>query len=233
MYENMYETLHELNGVSIAVRTLLSMVFGGMLGIERGRKNRPAGFRTYMLVCFGATLVMMTNQYTLRYFHATGDPVRLGAQVVSGIGFLCAGSIMVTGRNQVKGLTTAAGLWASACMGLAIGCGFYMGAIFGGASIFIIMTVMRKFDDVIHARSPLVSMYIEFSKKYTLSEFLIQTRKLHLDVSDIQIIKNKALGHETLSVTMTVKSVDHDDRSRDAILAVVRNIEGVMFLEEV
>ena len=132
MSESLYETLHEITWMSILVRTVLSMIFGGLLGLERGRKHHPAGFRTYMLVCFGATLVMMTNQYTLRYFHTTGDPVRMGAQVISGIGFLCAGSIMVTGRHQVKGLTTAAGLWASACIGLAIGCGFYSGAIIGG-----------------------------------------------------------------------------------------------------
>jgi putative Mg2+ transporter-C (MgtC) family protein len=231
MSESLYETLHEITWVSILVRTVLSMLFGGLVGIERGRKHHPAGFRTYMLVCFGATLVMMTNQYTLRYFHVSGDPVRLGAQVVSGIGFLCAGSIMVTGRNQVKGLTTAAGLWASACIGLAIGCGFYSGAIIGGLSIYLILNVMSKIDEKIQAHNPLVNIYIEFSKKHTLSEFLISTRQHHLDVFDIQIIKNKALGHDTLSVTMTVRS--QELKNRDEILNLVRVIEGVTFVEEV
>ena len=213
------------------MRTVLSMIFGGLLGLERGRKHHPAGFRTYMLVCFGATLVMMTNQYTLRYFHTTGDPVRMGAQVISGIGFLCAGSIMVTGRHQVKGLTTAAGLWASACIGLAIGCGFYSGAIIGGLSIYLILNVMSKIDEKIQAHNPLVNIYIEFNKKHTLSEFMISTRQNQLDVSNIQIIKNKALGHDTLSVTMTVKS--QESKTREEILNLVRIIEGVTFVEEV
>jgi putative Mg2+ transporter-C (MgtC) family protein len=231
MSENLYETLHEITWVSILARTILSMIFGGLLGFERGRKHHPAGFRTYMLVCFGATLVMMTNQYTLRYFHASGDPVRLGAQVVSGIGFLCAGSIMVTGRNQVKGLTTAAGLWASACIGLAIGCGFYSGAIIGGLSIYLILNVMSKIDEKIQAHNPLVNIYIEFSKKHTLSEFMISTRQHRLDVFDIQIIKNKALGHDSLSVTMSVRS--QEAKTRDEILNIVRVIDGVTFVEEV
>jgi putative Mg2+ transporter-C (MgtC) family protein len=207
------------------------MIFGGLLGIERGRKHHPAGFRTYMLVCFGATLVMMTNQYALRYFHSSGDPVRMGAQVISGIGFLCAGSIMITGRNQVKGLTTAAGLWASACIGLAIGCGFYTGAIIGGLSIYLILNVMVRIDEKIQAHNPLVNIYIEFSKKHTLSEFIISTRQNRLEVSNIQIIKNKALGHDTLSVTMTVKS--QESRTREELLGLVRVIEGVTFVEEV
>jgi len=89
------------------------MLLGGILGIERGRKYRPAGFRTYMLVCLGTTIVMLTNQYVYERYGG-GDPVRMGAQVISGIGFLGAGTIIVTGHNQVKGLTTAAGLWAAA-----------------------------------------------------------------------------------------------------------------------
>ena len=82
---------------------------GGLLGIDRGMKNRPAGFRTFMLVSIGSAIVMITNQFLYQVYH-TGDPARLGAQVISGIGFIGAGSIIVTTRNQIKGLTTAAGL---------------------------------------------------------------------------------------------------------------------------
>lgn len=99
---------------AVVFRLVLSVLIGGILGFERGLKNRPAGLRTYVLVCVGATIVMLTNQYI--YQNAgTGDPVRMGAQVISGIGFLGAGTIMVTPHNQIKGLTTAAGLWASVC----------------------------------------------------------------------------------------------------------------------
>ena len=105
--------LQGINYFSITVRILLSVIIGGALGFEREQKRHPAGFRTYILVCLGAALVMMTNQYVFETFH-TGDVSRLGAQVISGIGFLGAGTIIITGRNQVRGLTTAAGLWASA-----------------------------------------------------------------------------------------------------------------------
>ena len=116
--------LRELTLLSVFVRILTAIVLGGAIGLERGMKNRPAGLRTYMLVCIGACMVMITNQYAVQVF-GVGDPVRMAAQVVSGIGFLGAGTIIVTSRNQIKGLTTAAGLWASACVGLAVGIGFY------------------------------------------------------------------------------------------------------------
>ena len=128
--------LRELNMASLLLRLILAMLCGGLLGLERGRKRRPAGSRTYMLVCLGAALTMVLSQYeyvmlTTEWADVSTelgirtDVARFGAQVVNGIGFLGAGTIMITGRQQIKGLTTAAGLWASACMGLAIGAGFY------------------------------------------------------------------------------------------------------------
>ena len=137
--------LRDLTYASAALRLLLAVLVGGILGIERGRKNRPAGLRTYMLVCLGATTVMMTNQYVTQCM-GTGDPVRMGAQVISGIGFLGAGSIMVTGRNQIRGITTAAGLWAAACIGLAIGIGFYEIGIASGILVFIVLTALHGLD---------------------------------------------------------------------------------------
>ncbi len=129
----------------VVVKLLLALVCGGLLGFERERKHRPAGLRTYMLVCIGATLVMMTNQYICDMYE-TGDPARMAAQVVSGIGFLGAGTIITTTNNKVKGLTTAAGLWAAGCVGLAIGIGFYEAAIIGTALIFIVMVILHSFD---------------------------------------------------------------------------------------
>lgn len=127
----------ELNSiVEITVKLLLALLCGGILGIEREHKKRPAGFRTYMLVSLGSALVMMTNQYIWEYY-GIGDPTRMGAQVINGIGFLGAGTIIVTGHNRVKGLTTAAGLWTAACIGLAIGIGFYEGAVIGTIMFFL------------------------------------------------------------------------------------------------
>lgn len=110
--------LREITYLSIALRIVIAVLCGGALGLERGMKNRPAGMRTYMLVCVGSCLIMLTNQYLFQVTQA-GDPMRLGAQVVSGIGFLGAGTIVVTRHNRIKGLTTAAGLWSAAGVGLA------------------------------------------------------------------------------------------------------------------
>ena len=114
------DILTRLNLISTAFRILLAMVCGGVIGLEREKANQAAGMRTYMLVCMGASVVMLTGQYMYETFQA-GDPARLGAQVISGIGFLGAGSIIIAGGKRVKGLTTAAGLWVAGCIGLAIG----------------------------------------------------------------------------------------------------------------
>ena len=132
-------SLRDLTYTEIAIRIILSVLFGGILGMERGMKNRGAGLRTYMLVCLGSCVVMMTNQFLYQSYQS-GDPARLGAQVINGIGLLGAGTIIVTKRNQIKGLTTAAGLWTSACAGLALGIGLYEVAAPACLSIFVIFT---------------------------------------------------------------------------------------------
>ncbi|MBQ6686360.1 MAG: MgtC/SapB family protein, partial [Firmicutes bacterium] len=120
--------LREFHTASVFLRLTLAMILGGLIGLERGRMRRPAGFRTYLLVCLGASLTMILSQYcyhlqSTEWVGLIGktpiDISRLGAQVISGIGFLGAGTMIITRRQHVKGLTTAAGLWTSGCMGLA------------------------------------------------------------------------------------------------------------------
>lgn len=223
------EMLRELNLLSICVRVLLTLLIGGLLGMERGRKNRPAGFRTHMLVCLGAALVMMTNQYVYQTFH-TSDPVRMGAQVVSGIGFLGAGTIIVTGKQQIKGITTAAGLWAAACCGLAIGIGFYEGAIIGGILILVVVAPMNNLDDKIRSHSNVMELYIEFAGKKPFSTFLMYARENHLEIMDLQINKNKLAKDMGMSVILTVKS--QVKREHSEILEMIEGVEGVQYIEE-
>jgi putative Mg2+ transporter-C (MgtC) family protein len=134
--------LMEPSLISITVRTLLAIVCAGIIGYERGSHGSTAGFRTHILVCLGATLAMATGQFAAEIYGA--DVTRIGAQVVSGIGFLGAGSIIVTRQNHISGLTTAAGLWASACIGLAIGIGFYEAAVVGTAAVFFTEKVLKR-----------------------------------------------------------------------------------------
>ena len=141
--------IREVTYLAVALRILAAVIIGGLLGLERGMKHRPAGLRTYMLVCVGSCIIMLTNQYIYQVYGA-GDPVRMGAQVVSGIGFLGAGTIVVTRRSQIKGLTTAAGLWTAAAVGLALGIGFYEVAAVGAVAIFVVITLLQRMDSNLH-----------------------------------------------------------------------------------
>ena len=221
--------LGEVNFLSTFVRLALAMLCGGVLGMERGKKNRPAGFRTYMLVCVGATLVMLTNQYICNVY-GTGDPARLGAQVISGIGFLGAGTIIVTGRNRVKGLTTAAGLWADACVGLAIGIGFYSGAIIGCTLILLVMSVLHRMDDKMSANTKILDMYMEFQKMSDLGGFLSKIKEFGMKISEIEMTKSNAAEDVGVAVLVTLKL--EKKRPHTEIIELLSQIEGVKYIEE-
>lgn len=142
MLVDLYPWLLEPNILTLIIRTLLALLCAGVIGFERDSQGSAAGLRTHMLVCLGAMIAMSTGIFTATYF--SGDASRIGAQVVSGIGFLGAGTIMVN-RGHIKGLTTAAGLWASACIGLAIGTGFYEAAIVGTISVYFVERILKGF----------------------------------------------------------------------------------------
>lgn len=145
MYLENVALLNQLNIYSITLRIVLALLLGGVLGIEREQKQHPAGFRTYVIVCLGATLACITNIYMYEHFGGN-DPARIPAQVVSGIGFLGAGTILVTRNNHIKGLTTAAGLWCCATIGIAIGSGFYSGAILCSVIIVFSLRILTMVD---------------------------------------------------------------------------------------
>lgn len=222
--------LSGVNVLSTFLRLALALLCGGVLGIERGRKNRPAGFRTYMLVCVGATLVMTTNQYMMEVYE-TGDPARLGAQVISGIGFLGAGTIIVTGRNRVKGLTTAAGLWADACVGLAIGVGFYSGAIIGCAMIFVVMAVLHKLDDRVTAATRVLSLYMEFKKMSDLGVFMDYVRSHDMKISEIEMTKSNNVEDIGVAVLLTLRM--KQKRPHTEIIQLLYEAGGVIYIEEI
>ena len=122
---SIFDGLRDVTVLSTTVRMVLAVLCGGIIGIEREYKRRPAGFRTHILICLGATMTTLTSQFLYLNMHYYTDMARLGAQVVAGMGFIGAGTIIVTRRQRVKGLTTAAGLWTAAIVGLALGGGFY------------------------------------------------------------------------------------------------------------
>jgi len=221
--------IRELTLASMALRVFIAVILGGALGLDRGLKNRPAGLRTYMLVCLGACIVMITNQFVYQAY-GTGDPVRMGAQVISGIGFLGAGTIIVTTRNQIKGLTTAAGLWAAACVGLAIGIGLYEAAILGGVSVIFVLTVLQRWDYAMRQRARFIDVYVEMEKNSKLVHFVRGLRQENIEMSNLQIEREAGADNEIVAFIVTLKGEKHSNHNE--MIAAVKRISEVAYVEE-
>lgn len=220
--------VRELTVAAIYFRILAAVIFGGVIGIERGMKNRPAGLRTYMLVCIGACVVMLINQYVFQVY-GTGDPVRLGAQVISGIGFLGAGTIVVTPHNQIKGLTTAAGLWAAACEGLALGLGLYEVAIAGGVAIYVVLSVLQKVDLHFRNKTSILDAYIELDKSVAFGSFTKAVREMEIEISNVQFV-HMEMDDGNIAFTVTFKR--KNKFQHDVLLRLLSRLEGVRYIEE-
>lgn len=222
-------TIREVTMIAVVVRITAAFLLGGILGLERGLKQRPAGLRTHMLVCVGACIIMLTNQYIFQVFH-TGDPVRMGAQVVSGIGFLGAGTIMVTKRSQITGLTTAAGLWAAAAVGLALGIGFYEAALVGCVLILLTMTVVQLLDSRIHKNARLVELYAELDQSLSIGIFAQRVRETGVELNGLQLDRDYISDHGIRPVIFAVRV--KEKHSREQLLDALRQISGVIYLDE-
>ncbi len=234
--------LREFNIYSMMLRVVLAMLMGGIVGFEREKKGRGAGFRTYMLVALGAAMTVMLSQYldymlnhawletSLRIGIKT-DVSRFGAQVINGVGFLGAGTIIVTGRQEVKGLTTAAGLWASACMGLAVGAGFYECVVVGIALIFLSMTLLPLIEDAILAVSKNMTIYVEMDSFENLGSIVNHIKAEGITLFDVEIEKDKREHMAQFSVLCTMK-LPHR-REHAEVLAELSMLDGVVAIDEV
>lgn len=211
--------------LSIAVRLTLAMVMGALIGYERASKKSTAGLRTFSIVCVSSALTMILNEY-LVLTHGSGDITRLSAQVISGIGFLGAGTIVITGHQrgqQVKGLTTAAGLWASACMGLAVGVGFYEGAIIMCAFLFLVIVSLNRLDERYLKASSVVRIYLEYSSAVPFSTLLRALRQKGWHMAYVEY-----LNHENTSgsneILLDLQRTGRDSNPND-VIEMIRNVE--------
>ena len=227
---NFTTDLISINDTSIILRLVLAVFLGGAIGFERGRSGRPAGLRTHILVCLGSALATMTNQYIYEIFE-TSDPTRIAAQVISGIGFLGAGTIIVTGRHQVKGLTTAAGLWATACMGIAIGIGFYKAAIVTCILIVFTTVVLHRLDNYMLSKSKILDIYVEFNASASITAVLEALKSLMVHIDSIEMVKPSYGANANIAAIMTLRL--KEKRVRMEIVAKVCALEGIEFAEEI
>ncbi len=215
--------------VGVAVRMLLAVICGGLIGLERESKRRSAGFRTHTLICIGASLTTLTSQYLISMGLNT-DPARLGAQVIAGMGFIGAGAIIVTSRRQVKGLTTAAGLWASAIIGLAIGTGYYEAALIAVALVLFSELVLSKLEYFIISTARSMNLYIEFASSETLDTIVEEMRLHDMTITDIEITKSRPSEGMHMSAILSLKfkkKIAHEN-----IMATISEIPGVNTVEE-
>ena len=225
------EPVRDLTGASILLRMLLACVCGGLVGIEREFKRRPAGFRTHILICLGATMTTMTSQFLAVSMGSPTDIGRLGAQVVAGVGFIGAGTIIVTRRQRVKGLTTAAGLWASAIMGLALGAGFYEGGILAAVLILVAEVLFSLLEFRILNNTPEISLLIEYTDKKCLDRILKLYREQKVPVTSMEITRD--VGSDTHNACAIFSLRLHKRCKAHQLTGMLYGVEGVKSVEEV
>ncbi|MCQ2472208.1 MAG: MgtC/SapB family protein [Clostridia bacterium] len=237
-----FDYFREMNIWALIFKLSLTVVFGGLIGLERGRKHRAAGGRTYMLVGIGAVLTMMLSQYesfllTNNWAEISAvigiktDVSRFGAQVINGIGFLGAGTIIVTGRQEVKGLTTAAGLWASACMGLAIGAGFFECAIIGFILILITITVFNKIGAWIVANARNMDLYVEFAQMENLGEIISTIKKMDIQIFDVDIQREKQSNGVVIGAVLSTRLPKGESHSK--VMSTISKFDFVTLVDEI
>jgi len=214
----------------IIARLLAAIICGGLIGIERETKRRAAGFRTHTLICIGASLTTLISQYLLFSLNLPTDPARLGAQVISGMSFIGAGAIIVTSRRQVKGLTTAAGLWTAAIIGLSIGSGYYEAALLATGLVLIAELLLAKLEYYIVSNAKVMTVHIEFSDPGDLDNIVDVLSKREFAVTDIEYTKSKSIEGSYPSVIITLKL--RKKKNHEKTLAIISEIEGVRSVEE-
>lgn len=225
---SIFDGLRDFTLLSVAVRMVLAVICGGIIGMERALRRRPAGFRTHILVCLGAAMTTMTSQYLYLYLDYYTDMARLGAQVIAGIGFLGAGTIVIS-RQRVRGLTTAAGLWAAAIIGLAVGAGFYEGAILTTVLVELAATVFLKLEKQVITRTSNIHIFLEYSKPQALEDVLAYCHAKEIKIMHLEISRNKEPENATIAL-LSVR-LAHQMKSEEALKAMV-NVDGVMLAEE-
>ncbi len=223
-------TAHGWGMGSMVLRFILAAVAGTLIGIDREFKNRGAGVKTHVLVCIGAAMAIMTSQFIgVTMPEMKSDISRLGAQVISGVGFLGVGTIIVTGKNQVRGLTTAAGLWASACVGLAFGIGFAEGGLIATALILFTLKVLNQMDLSIHKNARIFDLYIEFASNESLIQFKKELRQKGVRITNFNVAKNAIKGAGP-TATMTVEIPKAS--TRGAFIEDLNTIDYIIYAEE-
>ena len=223
---NLLKLEENITWYGVIVRLVIAAIFGGIIGFERQNNNQSAGFRTHIILTVASALAMLTNQFIFERF-GNADISRIASGVVSGVGFLGAGTILITSRNRIKGLTTAAGLWACSCLGIAIGAGFYTAAICG-LIIYVFALLLQPLERKLSKHSKYINLYIELDDPKKLSIFLGYVREKNIRVVSLNNNENyKDTGIYAYSLLLhTPKGF-----SKETIINDLKNNEYIQYYE--
>lgn len=227
---NWFTMLNEYNEISILVRILLAMMLGGLIGLEREKNKRPAGFRTHILVCVGACMTALIGFFVWHETGGVSDPMRISAQVISGIGFLGVGTILVKEHDHITGLTTAAGLWATATIGIACGCGFYIGALFGTLVVAVTEAVLFKLEASGRRKKRKVTLYVEITRADRLNEYVDWFHEV-LKANDVNVGMARTATNGNVGLEVSLPFVAQEEMKK--VLETIRSKEDILFAMEI
>lgn len=226
-----FDFARDMSFIAISARLCLALVCGGLIGIEREYKRRPAGFRTHILICLGAALTTLTSQYLFLERQLFTDMARLGAQVIAGIGFIGAGTIIVTRKQRVKGLTTAAGLWTAAIIGLVCGAGYVELALFATLMVLFAELILIRIEYKFARKSSDSNLYIEYTHASCIQDILRICREKSVKVDGLEITRiNIQDGNHRYHAVLTVH-VPNNKRLKE-LLSHMTGADGVLSIEE-
>lgn len=223
--------IQDFNTVSILLRLLLAVCFGGLIGLDRGKNHSSAGLRTISLVCLGSCLVIIVNEYLRIKSNSTIDPARIAAQIINGVGFLGAGTIMTKGNQRVKGLTTAASLWVAAIIGIAIGSGFVYGAFLGFGFTLAVMTIFRKYNHWVATFDRYIEIYLEIDPDIGMQQVRSYAAENQFIIKSLHRKRQKPLFAD--DVCITVEFDTQGRRNHASILTCMQLIDGIHYCEEI
>lgn len=217
--------------LGMTVRVLLALFCGGAIGMEREGKRRPAGFRTHILICLGAAMTTATSQYLYITMHYPISVSRMGAQVIAGVSFIGAGAIMMTKWRRVRGLTTAAGLWVVAIVGLCCGTAFYEGAVYATVLVLVAEVFFSKLEYRLLRDTREITVYTEYSQPSCLESIVARCHMLGVKVVDIEV-SHKGGGPEGGGSSAVLALHSRQGAGKEDILRELALVEGVLTVVE-
>ena len=226
-----FDFIREMNMLAITARLVLAVLCGGIIGLEREVRRRSAGFRTHILICMGSAITILTNLYLYQVMHLYTDISRMGAQVIAGVSFVGAGTIIVTRSNRVKGLTTAAGLWTASIIGLACGAGYAECAIFATLMVMLAELVLIRIEYRFVKRSSEVNLYVEYSLPSTVQRLVRVLRTEKIPMNDMEVNRMaEADGGYRYSAILTIQPSRQELEQK--IIKAFEETDGVLTVEK-